>query len=105
VRVVVLIILACLSACSWIAARSSKSPLPDPTAIIVTGVPLGSLVYIDGLQSGQAAAHNDQSLVLDVAAGAHIVEIHLGDTVVYREDTYVGPGERRVVSVLSGSSR
>jgi hypothetical protein len=71
----------------------------------VTGAPMGSLVFVDGVQTGQVAAQNDHSQVLNVAAGAHKVEIHLGDTVVYREDTYVGPGERRVVIVLSGSSR
>jgi len=66
---------------------------------------MGSLVFVDGMQTGQTAPHNDQSQVLNVAAGAHIVEIHLGDKVVYREDTYVGSGERRVVTVLSGLSR
>jgi hypothetical protein len=79
--------------------------VPDPTEIIVTGAPAGSLVFLDGSQAGQAAARNDHSQILDVAAGAHIVEIHMGDTVVYRENTYVGLGERRVVIVLSGSSR
>ena len=71
----------------------------------MTGAPVGSLVFVDGSQAGQAAARNDHSQVLDVAAGAHMVEIHVGDTVVYRENTYVGLGERRVVIVLSGSSR
>jgi hypothetical protein len=78
---------------------------PDPPEIIVTGAPVGSLVFVDGVQTGTAAAHNDQSQVLNVAAGTHLVEIHMGDTVVYRETTYVGSGERRVVLVLSGSSR
>lgn len=103
-RFIVLITLTCVSACSWLGWRKPPPP-PDPTEIIVTGAPAGSLVFVDGLQTGQAAAHNDQSQVLNVAAGAHKVEIHMGDTVVYREDTYVGPGERRVVIVLSGSSR
>jgi hypothetical protein len=79
--------------------------LPDPTEIIVTGAPVGSLVFIDGLQSGQATATNDHPRILNVAAGAHKVEIHMGDAVVYREDTYVELGERRVVIVLSGLSR
>jgi hypothetical protein len=92
-----------MSACSWFG--SHKPPLADPTEIIVTGAPAGSLVFVDGVQTGQAAAHNDQSQVLNVAAGTHKVEIHMGDTVVYREDTYVALGERRVVIVLSGSSR
>ena len=103
-RVFVLIALICVSACSWFGSRKRQLP-PDPPEIIVTGAPAGSLVFVDGVQTGPVAAHNDQSQVLNVAAGSHIVEIHMGDTVVYRENTYVGAGERRVVIVLSGSSR
>jgi hypothetical protein len=102
-RVLVLITLAWLSACSWFGSRTRE--LPDPTEIIVAGAPAGSLVFVDGLQTGQATAPNDHPRVLNVAAGAHTVEIRMGDAVVYRENTYVGPGERREVIVLSGSSR
>jgi hypothetical protein len=52
-----------------------------------------------------AIEHNDQSEILDVSPGSHQVEIHLNGAVVYREETYVGSGERRVVGVLSGLSR
>jgi hypothetical protein len=79
--------------------------VPDPTEIIVTGAPAGSIVFVDGSQTGQAIAQNDHTQVLSVAAGAHKVEIHVGDAVVYREDTYVALGERRVVRVLSGLNR
>ena len=102
-RVFILITMASLSACSWFGSR--KPVLPVATEIIVTGAPVGSVVFVDGMQSGQPTATNDHPQVLDVAAGAHKVEIHVGDTVVYREDTYVGPGERRTVMVLSGLSR
>jgi hypothetical protein len=102
-RVFVLITLACLSACSWFHSR--KPPLPDPTEIMVTGAPAGSLVFVDGVQTGQPTATNGHSQILNVTAGTHKVEIHAGDTIVYREDTYVAPGERRIVTVLSGSSR
>jgi hypothetical protein len=71
----------------------------------VAGAPVGSLVFVDGLQTGQATAHNDHPQVLNVAPGAHKVEIRMGDAVVYREDTYVGLGEHREVIVLSGLSR
>ena len=79
--------------------------MPDPTQIIVTGAPMGSLVFVDGLQSAPSTATNDHPQILNVAAGDHKVEIHLGDAVVYREDTYVSLGERRVVLVLSGLNR
>jgi hypothetical protein len=95
--------LACLSACSWFGSR--KQELPDPTEIIVTGAPGGSIVFIDGLPAGQATPVSDAPQVINVAAGAHKVEIQMSEKVVYREDTYVGIGEDRVVAVLSGLSR
>ena len=95
--------LACLSACSWFGSRKQESP--DPTELIVTGAPAGSLIFVDGLQTGQETAVSDHPQVLIVAAGAHKVEIHTGDKVVYREDTYVALGEHRVVTVLSGLTR
>jgi hypothetical protein len=101
-RIFVLMALAGLSACAWF---SRKAPMPDPTQIIVTGAPAGSILFIDGVQPGQAAALNDVPQVVNVAAGDHKVEIHFGDTVVYREETYVGPGEHRIVRVLSGLNR
>lgn len=102
-RVFVLVTLAWLSACSWFGSR--KTQLPDPTEIIVTGAPAGSIVFVDGVQTGQAVAVNDQTQVLTVSAGAHQVEIHVGDKVVYREDTYVSQSEHRMVRVLSGLNR
>jgi hypothetical protein len=79
--------------------------LPDPTEIIVTGAPGGSIVFLDGSQVGHETALDDRPQVLTVAPGAHKVEIHVGDRVVYREDTYVDLGERRVVTILSGLNR
>lgn len=102
-RVLLLAILACLSACSWFASK--RTQLPDPTEIIVTGAPVGSVVFVDGLQTGQETALNDRPQVLRVAAGVHKVEIRVGDTIVYREDTYVRLGEKRTVRVLSGRNR
>lgn len=102
-RIFVVLTLVCLSACSWFGSR--KPQVPDPTEFIVTGAPAGSTVFIDGTQTGQATAAGDHPQVLTVAAGSHWVEIHVGDKVVYRENAYVGTGERRVVRVLSGLNR
>lgn len=97
-----LIVLACLSGCSWFHA---KSHAPEPSEIIVTGAPAGSVVFVDGVQAGQTAEANNRPQVLDVAPGTHTLEVRIGDTVAYREDTYVVQGEKRVVTVLSGTSR
>jgi hypothetical protein len=102
-RVFVAMMLIGLSACSWFGSR--KHHVPDPSELIVTGAPAGATVFVDGVQSGEAISANDHPQVLDVTAGTHKVEIHLGDSVVYREETYVAPGEHHLVRVLSGFSR
>lgn len=101
-KIFVLLALASLSACSWFHPRP-KPPPPAPE-LVVTGAPVGSTVYVDDVQNG----HTTEVIrpqVLTVAAGAHIVEVRTGSTVIYREQTYVGSGETRVIKVLSGLNR
>ena len=71
----------------------------------MTGAPARCLVFVDGMPTSEAVTVNDHPQVVPVTAGAHKVEIHMGDTVVYREEIYVAPSEHRVVTVLSGISR
>jgi hypothetical protein len=92
-----------LSACSWF--HRKPPPPPDPPEFIVTGAPAGSVVFIDDVQRGTPAEVNDKSQQINVTAGEHKVEVRFGDTVVYRENTYIKSGERIVVTVLSGSNR
>ena len=71
----------------------------------MTGAPASSVVFVDGASVGEAMTSNTHPQVVPVTAGAHKVEIHLGDTVVYREEVYVVQTEHRVVTVLSGINR
>jgi hypothetical protein len=73
-----LLLLLCLSGCSWF---HRKPPPPVTQQLIVTGVPAGSLLLVDGKQMAEGDASN-RSHVIDVA-----------------------PGEKRVVAVLSGDHR
>ncbi len=79
--------------------------MPDPTELVVTGAPLGSIIVVDGVSGGATPTRDARPQTIRVAPGEHQVEIHLGDPVVYREQTYVGRGEQRIVRVLSGSVR
>ena len=92
-----------LSACSWF---HSKGPPPrEPAQLIVTGAAADSIIFVDDIQKGPAAASNDKTQVVVVSQGAHNVEVRMGDRVVYRENVFVEYGEKRVVLVLSGSRR
>lgn len=68
----------------------------------MTGAPAGSMIVVDGKPMGDVVV-NDYSQVVGVAPGAHLVEIRVGDRIVYREETDVAVGEHRVVTVLSGT--
>lgn len=94
-----IILLLCVSGCSWF---HRKPHAPDPTELIVVGAPVGSLVFVDGVQAGQAKEVANQPQTVAVAPGTHVLEVRTGDTVAYRENTYVTSGEKRVISVLSG---
>jgi len=97
-----LLILLGLSGCNWF---HRAKPVPDSPQLIVTGAPAGSEVFVDDVKKGQTAEVNGKPQVLTVAAGTHVVEIRSGSTVIYREQTYVGGSEKRLIKVLSGTSR
>jgi hypothetical protein len=70
--------------------------------LVVTGAPAGALLFVDGVAAGQEVEAK-RPQILDVTPGTHIVEVRVGDTVAYRENTYVAAGEKRLVQVLSGA--
>jgi hypothetical protein len=108
-RLIIFLTLTCLAACSsfgtgrWFGPR--KPAVPGPTELIVTGAPPGSTLFVDGVQAAEGPVSGAGPQVVRVTPGPHIVEVRLGDPVVYREQTEPAPGERRVITVLSGSGR
>ena len=102
-KVILLLTLVGVSGCSWFGLH--KHVTPAPTVLLVTGAPVNSIVVVDGSPAAPENTANDHPQVITVAPGAHVVEIHVGDRTVYREETDVAAGTRRVVKVLSGLSR
>ena len=98
----IILTLAMLSGCSWFHSRTPPAPTP---VFIVTGAPAGSVIFIDDAQAGQTAEFNDRPQTVSSVEGMHKVEVRFGDAIVYRENIYIKAGERRVVTVLSGSNR
>ena len=101
-KISLLIALALLSGCSWF---HRAKPLPAPTQLIVTGAPVDSLLFVDGVQSGHPTEAGNRTQVLDVTPGTHSLEVKLNDIVAYRENTYVAPHDKVVITVLFGNSR
>jgi hypothetical protein len=98
-----LLLLVCVGGCSWF--HRSAPPPPPPPELIVSGLAAGSVLFIDGAQVGQPTVGGDQTRVLEVAPGTHLLEVKVGDRVVYQESTYAGRGDKRNITVLSGTGR
>ena len=98
-KALLIILLLCVSGCSWF---HRKPHAPDPSEFIVIGAPVGSQVFVDGVQAGQPKEVAKQPQAVEVTPGTHVVEVRVGETVAYRENAYVTPGEKHVISVLSG---
>ena len=105
-RVSLLVMLICLSGCSWFHTNSwfhAKKPLPpEPPELTITGAPAGSILFIDGVQTGQPNEAGARAQVLEVAPGTHILEVRTGNAAVYRENFDAVVGEKLVITVLSG---
>jgi hypothetical protein len=102
-KIFMILALLSLSGCSWFHARP-KGPAPLPE-LVVTGAPAGSAVFIDDVQTGQLVEVNGKPQVLSVPAGMHVVEVRVGSTVIYREQTYVNTTDNPVINVRSGIHR
>ena len=96
---IVLVALLLLSGCSWF---HRKPPPAPPTELVITGAPAGATLLVDGVPAGHVAEANDRTQILHVSSGTHTLEVRVGDAVTYRENTYVAPGEKHVIRVLSG---
>ena len=95
-----------LTGCSWLHSHSwfHKQTVPaEPTQLVVNGAPAGSILLIDGVQAGAGNGSPTKPQLVDVSPGMHTVEIKVRDTIAYRENTYVAPGEKHLVNVLSGN--
>jgi hypothetical protein len=103
VKILVLTLAVFLSGCGWF--HGAKPSAPKTPEIIVTGVPAGALLLVDGVQSGGAQEPDNRTRVISVAPGTHLLEVKMGDSVVYRESADLASGDKRVITVLSGGSR
>ena len=101
-----LIVLLCLSGCSWFHTswfHAKKPAVPKPPQLVVTGAPAGSALFVDGVQVRQATETGGHAQVVEVAAGTHTLEVRKGEAVTYRENLDIAAGEKRVITVLSGT--
>lgn len=68
-------------------------------ALAVQGAPAGAMLYVDGLQVGEAARYDGKAQKLLIEEGTHTVEIRQGGTVLHAQRVFAAPGETAAVVV------
>jgi starvation-inducible outer membrane lipoprotein len=68
-------------------------------ALVVQGAPAGAVLYVDGLQIGEAARYDGKAQKLMIEEGAHRIEIRQGGTMLHAQQIFAGAGETAVVAV------
>ena len=61
----------------------------DRPTLALKGAPEGALLYIDGLNMGQAAQYNGEPQVLTIEPGTHSVRVTLNNEVIYEQRIFV----------------
>ena len=99
-RLLCLILVLCfLLGCSY--GSGSTRAVDDMPTVAVTGAPVGSTLYVDGIEFGIASQFTTSTPV-EVIPGVHDIEIRQGAEVLHSQKIYSGTGSMNVVS-LGGS--
>jgi hypothetical protein len=70
-------------------------------ALAVQGAPAGAMLYVDGLQIGEAAQYNGVARKMLIEEGVHQVEVRQGGTVLLTQKIFASNGETSTVVVQS----
>ncbi len=91
-------LLITLSGCS-LPQTTVRTGSPN-ASLVVTGAPVGAVLYVDGIASGSATQFDGNPNTLAVLEGVHQVEIRKGTEILYHDKIFVGSGETHAITLL-----
>ena len=82
---------------------------PDPAtieqtdsrpAIGISGAPLESVLYVDGLRMGMASQYDGTEQILLIESGKHLIEVKATDgTVIHSETVFLNSSATKILAV------
>ena len=66
--------------------------IDERPSIVVKNAPKGSILFVDGLNMGEAEYYNGKKRALALETGTHKVEVINAGTVIFAERVYLGGG-------------
>jgi hypothetical protein len=88
ILIVVMLALTCgIWGCSM--PYTSVRTIDDRPTLAFNGAPDGSILFVDGVNMGNAGQYDGDPNVLTVEPGTHSIRITSGDTVVYEQKVFV----------------
>lgn len=94
---VAVICLIAVTSCAY--PTSSLHQGGQRPAIGFSGAPPSAVVFVDGMEMGQASRYDGGEHVLIVESGPHSVSLKQDGNVIYKKSIYLGSGETRIIEV------
>lgn len=77
------------SLCSCSMPTTTVRTVDDRPTLAFKGAPEGALLYIDGLNMGNAGQYNGEPNVLTIEPGTHTVRVTINNEVIYEQRIFV----------------
>jgi len=88
-----------LLVCSCSYPTSEVRVLDDRPTIVVENAPKGALLFVDGLDMGQAGLYDGRKNALILEPGTHEIEVMNQGNVIHSERIFLGDGESKTLKV------
>jgi len=83
------VVMMTLLVCSCTMPSTVVKTVDDRPSVAIVGAPPEALLFIDGINMGQAVQYNAEPNVLTLEPGTHAVRVVAGDQVLYDQKVFV----------------
>ena len=86
-----------------VAPRTNTQVVDGRPRVMVKDAPKGAQLFVDGNSMGQADSYDGVPSVLVLEPGTHLVEVKIGERLLFSQRIFFGGGELRTISITGGS--
>lgn len=97
-KLMIVMLASMLMACGAL-PKHAETRSDQPTTIMLSSLPLGATVTIDGRTA--YGTDDKGNLSIPVKAGMHAVEVRMGSTVIYQREVFLDEGTARKITVTT----
>jgi hypothetical protein len=101
-RFLLVILIILIAGCAY--PTTSTRTVDDRPSIAIQGAPRGAMLFVDGLNMGEAQQYNGKPKALLLETGTHVVEVRDQERTFLSEKVFLGSGTTKALSVIGAGS-